>query len=182
MNTIISILFPIIIIVLIIDIALSVVWHRFYYSSGICVYRRTIPFKTKRTFFSIAELIESRINDQIDTNPFIFGIVDDNTFGIREKLLSFGFAKTSYTPIMHGSLFYDEQNQIIVFRGLLNWFSFGFPVLWYSLIFSVPFHVKNTIFIIFIIAPLVVYTFIYLLQSRRYDKITELIEIEILKN
>ena len=67
---------------------------------------------------------------------------------------------------MHGKI--DVENTTINVSGFSNWYPIGFIGLWYS--FLIP-TFRFDINYMFLLAPAIIFGVIYIIQSRKYNKI-----------
>lgn len=155
----------VVLIVLLIEMRLASQWSPFYFNNGIKLYSKDIRINSPQ---SNLDDLSNKLNTTFKGNGFspsiLFNKIDDQALGFREKI--FEFSLFSYTPLMHGKIEVDHSN--IRVAGIVNWYPIGFMCLWYSFLFPT---FRFDIDLIFLLAPAIIFSVIYIIQSRRYNKI-----------
>jgi len=159
-----------ILILLLIEIRLASKWSPFYFKKGVKLYGKEINCEINRlNIVQITNQLNNAFKGTWSSQSIIFNLIDDKTIAFREKLFEFNFFQ--YTPLMHGNIEINGNKVHIV--GLCNWNPLAFLVLWYSFFLQ---NIELKIDIFFLIAPAIMFGVIYIIQSRRYNKImTQLI-------
>lgn len=140
-----------------------------YFTLGIPIFKYQTEY---------AESVKPDINPQLleeslpDDNyvPIKFHAFSGTLFGFREAFKS-SFGSNTYTPIMHGLLEVLNDRKILVV-GYANWFT-----VFFSLSFIItPFLVTTPQLItyLFPIFLLIILTWIYFIQSKRFKKVAEI--------
>jgi hypothetical protein len=162
-------IFPIVIIIAIVEMILSAMWSKFYFSVGIPIFVYEIPNN-----FAVSDRKNAHDlgNAMLDTKyaPMKFKQLSKNTIAFRESYWS-GFFKRSYTPVMHGNLQYTERGKIKV-TGLVNWFTVAFSIMFFSLPFT--WGSEDPIIFIFPIFLVALIGWIFFTQKKRYINIAEI--------
>ncbi|MCI5140887.1 MAG: hypothetical protein D3909_03995 [Candidatus Electrothrix sp. ATG1] len=152
-------------ILLLIEMRLSSKWSPLYFSKGIKLYSKEARRHT--TQISTDDIVTSLNNSFKGTgfSPSIyFKKINNETVGFREKL--FEFTLFSYTPLMHGKI--EIKNSNINISGFVNWYPIAFLCLWYAMLLPT---FRHDIDIMFLLAPIAIFGIIYLMQSKKYNKI-----------
>ncbi|MGD0279719.1 MAG: hypothetical protein ABSC11_10480 [Smithella sp.] len=159
-----------VLILLLLEMILASKWSPFYFKKGIQLSGKEINCEISRlNVGQITNQLNNAFKGTWSSPSILFNLIDDKTITFRERLFEFCFF--NYTPLMHGKIEINSNKVHIV--GLCNWYPLAFLVLWYS--FLIPI-VGFEFDIIFLIAPAIIFGFIYIIQSRRYSKImTQLI-------
>ena len=148
-----------------VEMSLASKWSLFYFNNGIQLYSKVIRASSTQDNIDDLKNVLNTIFKGTGFSPSIlFQKIDGQTIAFREKI--FEFSLFSYTPLMHGKIKVD--NSSIKISGLANWYPIGFLCLWYSFLFPT---FRFDIDIIFLIAPVFIFGVIYIMQSRRYNKI-----------
>ncbi len=109
-----------------IEIVISITWGEKYYTKGITLYRRRVLVTNRHSNIPSTNRLEKEFKS-IMSSSFVFKEIAPNTFGFREKIIEFRLIR--YSPIMHGMLYFDHDNNQIVVKGLAN-----FSIMWFSLV------------------------------------------------
>jgi hypothetical protein len=59
----------------------------------------------------------------------MFKELEANKYAFRRKFFTY-----SPNPILHGTVIFDNDNDLIVVRGYLDWFSVSFSIMWLVLV------------------------------------------------
>lgn len=163
----------VVLIVLLIEMRLASQWSPFYFNNGIKLYSKDVRISSSQSNLDdICKKLNTTFKGTGFSPSIIFNKIDDQTIGFREKI--FEFSLFSYTPLMHGKIEVNPSN--IEVAGFVNWYPIGFICLWYSFLFPA---FRFDIDFIFLLAPAIIFGVIYVMQSRRYNKIaSQLAEIE----
>ncbi len=154
-----------VLVLLLIETRLASKWSSLYFKKGIQLYAKEMQIRSSA--LNIDDL-EDSLNNSFKGTGFspsiLFQQLDDKTIAFREKL--FEFSLFSYTPLMHGKI--EINNAQFHVTGFSNWYPIAFMFLWYSSIFQ---GFRFSVDFMFLIAPVIIFGVIYLMQSRRYNKI-----------
>jgi len=155
----------VVLIVLLIEVRLASRWSPFYFNNGIKLYSKDVRISSPQ---SNLDDLSKKLNTTFKGTGFsptiLFNKIDDQTLGFREKF--FEFTLFNYTPLMHGKIEVNHSHMKVA--GFANWYPIGFICLWYS--FLIP-AFRFDIDFVFILAPFIIFGAIYIMQSRRYNKI-----------
>jgi len=162
-----GIIFIGVLILVLVEMRLSAKWSPFYFNRGIKLFDREVISR------GIEEIQDSTIislNDSFKrswwSSSLVFRRLTESSIAFREKL--FEFSLMNYTPLMHGKIIVDAQNDKVRVVGLSNWFPILFLVLWYSPLFR-GFDFERDF--VFLVAPVGIFGAIYLTQAVRYNKV-----------
>ncbi len=158
-------LFTLVFAAAIIEIVLSARWSRIYFKTGIPIYRRTIAAGHDEAQLPSPEQIEAALPPRGRHAPMLVRRINNNQIAFREKLFHFG---VGYSPVMRGCITYHPVRGEAEVCGYLNWYilTFVFSLLIFLLIS--PFDPAN---IIIPLCMLVVLTYIYLMQKKRFREV-----------
>jgi hypothetical protein len=163
----------IVLIVLLIEMRLASQWSPLYFNNGIKLYWKDVRISSPQiNLDELSDNLNTTFKGTGFSSSILFNKIDDQTLGFREKI--FEFSLFSYTPIMHGKIELNHTN--IKVAGFVNWYPIAFFCLWYSFLFPT---FMFDIDLIFLLAPTIIFAVIYIMQSRRYNKIvSQLTEIK----
>jgi hypothetical protein len=149
------------------EIFISARWWPVYFISGIPVYRHTLKVGAEAGRVPSAEQIEAAIPDSGWGAPIHVRPIAENRFAFRESMLHFNIG---YTPVMHGSLRYDEQAGEIVVRGYANLSAALFAVFFVLAPLTLPLEAVDFVFPLFLVG---VFLWIYWIQAKRFRQVGE---------
>jgi hypothetical protein len=164
----------------IIELLLSCLWSKFYFSYGIPILNSNISIQNCPNIDTIKSIIEYKFETDKSLKKFKCKKLDDTRIAFREKYFDFSILGLRYTPVMHGVLFINKVTMQIIIRGLINWSSLIFIIFWYFIVIIFNFPVmqdenKWLFLLLFGIAPLILFGGIYLIQRSKYKKIIEFV-------
>jgi len=166
--------------IVIIEMILSATWNHFYFSKGLTIFE--IGFTKMESNFSQQYIYNLKTNAEHyhGLDDFNFQLINDTLIGFREKMFDFSFFKLRYSPIMHGSIVFDRNKNLIIVKGTLNCFFSAFIIYWYVFIISI--NLINTSsqkieMIPFLVFPLILTVVILFIQIRRFKKIAEIVKV-----
>jgi hypothetical protein len=148
---------------------LSARWSRFYFTSGIPLYRRTIMVRTGFRQVPTAEEVENALPDTTWFAPLLVHRFNDTTFAFREKMLHLRIG--AYTPIMHGCLICNPYTAQVEVTGYANWSTI--VLLAYFLLFFTAFPPSfcDVIIPLFFVGGIL--SSIYWMQRKRFRRVEE---------
>ena len=114
----------------ILELILSGTWTRFYFRTGIAVFRYRVPSRSAQRGLMAPAMLQSAL-PRGNYVPLKVHKFDSCFYGFREAAWG-GFGSMSYTPIMHGKLELSAENGVCV-TGLANWFTVVFSIVFVSL-------------------------------------------------
>ncbi len=119
LETIIGIVAPLIPIIWVVEIVLSAIWYKKYFTVGVPLFVFRIPVETHHTNIPSCPLLESNFKSSgfIRNTSLLFEELEPNIIGFRESLLQFG----RWYSVMHGLLTFDTKNSQVVVKGFLDW-------------------------------------------------------------
>lgn len=164
--------------------ALKGFWVKFYYKSGLPIYRRKLLCTRKLSNPDLIAKIDNHLKAL--SLPFAIKEFDEQTIAFRENYkiqMPAGKSKQMmYTPIMHGLIKFDRVTGNLTVSGLTNsfqvYFFLGFIFFAIAIFgsFEFPFILMKVFFLGFIA---IVAGSIYTLQKKVYDKIVEFLSEEL---
>ena len=157
----------IVMLLLFVEMRLASQWSPFYFNKGIQLYSKKIRTNSSQNNLDdLNNALNSTFKGTVFFQSILFHKIDSQTLGFREKL--FEFSLFSYTPLMHGKI--EVENANIKISGISNWYPIGFICLWYS--FLIP-TFRFDIDLMFLLAPVIIFGVIYIIQLRKYNKIVD---------
>ena len=110
------------------DTILSLLWAKRYFTFGVLLFSQSIAINARHTNIPSANLLNKRLYSFL-MGGFVFRELDTNTYGFRRKFFSF-------TPgtMLHGSIIFDFQQNLVVVKGYLNWSLVAFSIMWLLLV------------------------------------------------
>lgn len=180
MDTIILPLFYSLFALIIIELLLSCFWSKFYSVFGIPILTKHVLIQNSPNIDNICSKLEYLFETDKSLEKFQCKKLDDTRTAFREKIFDFSFFGMKYTPVMHGLIFINKVTMQITIKGLLNWSTLFFFVLWYIFVILFNFPAmqdesKWLFLFLFGIAPIIMFGGIYLIQRSKYKKIIELV-------
>lgn len=147
------------IVIVIIETILSALWNENYFRHGIKIYSKV---------YSLEKIAQNQLDESVLNEAFkkynspslVFKQIGINEFAFREKLFQFTFL--TYTPIMHGKIRINENNNSINVVGYLNWWILAFILTGFVSFFG-DFAVLPFLFLLLGV--------IYIIQKGKYDKV-----------
>ena len=156
-----------VLVVILVETILSTKWAPFYFEKGITLFDKLTEFHSSN--LDIQKLVNS-LNQGFKSSGYsqsiIFQIIDNKVVAFRGKM--FEFSLLNYTPLMHGYIIINRRKKTIQVKALSNWFPIAFLILWYSTIFN---GLSFALDIIFLVAPVLIFGIIYVVQASRFYKI-----------
>lgn len=149
--------------VAVVEIILSLRWNRFYFSSGIPIFRQELSAQSPKPELPSSQRMEERLSKSAFP-PLQFRRLDSDSLGFREKAAGAWF-RFSYTPVMHGLLRFNRPSARVEVVGFLNWFVLVFVLAVVMASFS--FH--EPVFLVFLASLLAL---IYIIQAKRFRQVT----------
>jgi hypothetical protein len=160
MSAIFGVFFIVLISVSLLELVLSGLWAKPYFQFGIPIYNKKITYSNK--FKSTASDL-----DCIDISKIIFKDISTDIIGFREKFFEFSFFH--YTPLMHGKIWKNYDNQEVQIIGFLNYYPLAFFAFAFLVLADTP--INNTFAMIFPIFAVILVAILYLIQKSKFDKI-----------
>ena len=106
------------------DTILSLIWAKGYFTSGVLLFSQSISVNARHTNIPSADLLNKRLYSFL-MGGFVFRELDGNTHGFRRKFFSF-----SPKPMLHGSINFDFQQNLVIVKGYPDWFMVAFSIMW----------------------------------------------------
>ena len=106
------------------DSILSLIWAKGYFTSGVLLFSQSISVNARHTNIPSDDLLNKRLYSFL-MGGFVFRKLDENTHGFRRKFFSF-----SPKPMLHGSINFDFQQNLVVVKGYPDWFVVAFSTMW----------------------------------------------------
>lgn len=97
------------------DLILAATWKKFYFTSGVLVFRQQISIASRYTNTPPPSLLEKRLSS-CWLGSFTFRELEANQYGFRQKFFSF-----TWNPVTHGLIVFDAENNLVTVKGYLNW-------------------------------------------------------------
>lgn len=105
------------------DLILGTTWTKFYFTSGVLVFRKQISIELRYSNVPTPSLFEKRLSS-CWMGSFAFKELGTNQYGFRQKLFSF-----TLNPVTHGRIIFDTENSQITVEGYLNWLVLSITIL-----------------------------------------------------
>lgn len=105
------------------DLILGIAWTKFYFTSGVLVFRQKVPIELRYSNIPAPSLFEKRLSS-CWMGSFTFKELGLNQYGFRQKLFSF-----TLNPVTHGLIIFDTENNQITVEGYLNWLVLSLTIL-----------------------------------------------------
>ena len=109
------------------ELILSTVWNRAYFSWGLPLWRVEIDFPESSSGDLPLEIIATRAN-RSTLFTLAFKPLSDVRCAFRERLLPLRLARISYFPVMHGAIVIDKPNRSVRVIGLCNAYAIFLPI------------------------------------------------------
>jgi hypothetical protein len=109
------------VLVLIIEMALSVNWNRIYFTFGLPIFIRWVPVSAFRLTPLDTDLLASEFPASLTSNHLEFKKLDDQTYAFRASLFESGGNQNLRLSIMHGILILDQTQREVTVKGFVNW-------------------------------------------------------------
>jgi hypothetical protein len=97
------------------DLILGATWRKFYFTSGVLVFRQQISIEARYSNIPASYLFEKRLSS-CWMGSFTFKELGFNQYGFRQKLFSF-----TWNSVIHGLIVFDTENNLVTVKGYLNW-------------------------------------------------------------
>jgi len=97
------------------DLILGATWRKFYFTSGVLVFRQQISIEARYSNIPAPSLFEKRLSS-CWMGSFAFKELGFNQYGFRQKLFSF-----TWNSVIHGLIIFDTENNLVTVKGYLNW-------------------------------------------------------------
>jgi hypothetical protein len=180
MDSIILPLFYSLFALIIIEQLLSGFWSKFYFTFGIPILTKHVSIQNFPNIDIISSKLEYLFETDKSLKKFQCKKLDETKTAFREKIFDFSILGLKYTPVMHGKISINKVTMQITIKGLLNWSTLFFLILWYLFvtIFNFPAmqdESKWLFLLLFGIAPVIMFGGIYLIQRSKYEKIIEFV-------
>ena len=105
------------------DLIFGVSWRKFYFASGVLVFRQQVSIESRYSNIPAPYLFEKRLSS-CWMGSFAFKELGLNQYGFRQKLFSF-----TLNPVTHGLIIFDTENNQITVEGYLNWLVLSLTIL-----------------------------------------------------
>lgn len=112
--------FGVVVAVAIVEIVLSLRWNKFYFSSGVPVFRQELAAHSPKPELPSSQRMEDRLSKSAFP-PLQFRQLDSDRLGFREEAAG-TWLRFSHTPVMHGLLRFNRPGARVEVIGFLNWF------------------------------------------------------------
>ncbi len=159
-----EIILLVVVIVTIIELIIGSAWLKFYFISGIPIFKRSIRLSESPGLF------EEALNDKFEKGMFIplrFKKIAEGQVAFREILIGpFAHFKIGYLPVMHGLIRYNDMSGELHVIGFANWYNF--LVLIVFIVFSSVLYVLLSMSIFF---PIIAFALIYFIQAKRFNNV-----------
>jgi len=106
------------------DVILSLIWAKRYFTCGVLLFSQSVSINARHTNIPSADLLNQRLYSFL-MGGYIFRELDTNTHGFRRKFFSF-----APRPMLHGSVTFDFQKNLVVVKGYPAWFMVAFSIMW----------------------------------------------------
>ncbi len=164
-----EIIFPLLLVVALLEIILSVSWNRLYFTVGVPVFSYEVP----RTISTYGRKSHSELENAIPESKYIplkFRRLSENVVGFQESSWP-SFTKITYTAVMHGNLKYTDRG-IVKVTGLVNWFPVVFSISFCFL--TIGTGSNSPIAYVFPLFLVAILTWIYVVQKKRFIEVAEI--------
>ena len=164
----------------IVELILSGIWNKFYFTKGIPIYKAKYQLTQNENEKSLYLLLEETFKSNRMLSKFKCHQFNEGFIGFREKMFDFGIG-FKYSPLMHGLIRFNTVTMEIEIYGYLNWFLPVFLILWLVLILQILFPFSgdpnSLLFGIFAsVFPFLITTSLYLIQKNKYKEIQSIIK------
>ena len=105
------------------DLILGSSWKKFYFMSGVRVFRKQISIESRYSNIPTPSLFEKRLSSCL-MGSFTFKELAPNQYGFRQKLFSF-----TLNHVTHGLITFDTEDNQITVEGYLNWLVLSITIL-----------------------------------------------------
>ena len=158
-------------VIAIVETILSLKWNDWYYSFGIQVFKKTIPFSNSEKISIGLNNFISHIDDVPGFRNYTGITLSKNTFYFRKKI--FTIIRNDFDNV-HGSIIVDEENRAVKIKGFISYNILLFFIA-ISLIFILDsdFSLFLHIFLIIFIAAFIAIIFAF--SHYRYKKLLNII-------
>jgi hypothetical protein len=144
------------------------------------IYREKIENVVEEELIRNKMLIEKIFSQRDELNNIVYKVIDNDKILLREKMFNRRLLNFKYTTLMHATICANEGNELYI-SGRINVFPLVFVLIWYLMVIMFNFPKLNDdskwiMLILFVVAPIIVFFPIYLIQKRKYRLIKRLIE------
>jgi hypothetical protein len=150
-----------------IELVLSGIWNRLYFTKGLPLLVLRISVGNHYSNIPSQAQLEAPFRANW-VQSLVFREIDPDKFAFREKI--FQLRLFSYSPTMHGLLFFDRDNDKVVVKGFANWFMVLFFLM--GIIGAINTDNPFTIFASLLLLVLL-FGILYLVQFYRYSKVAD---------
>jgi hypothetical protein len=105
------------------DIIFSATWTKWYFTTGVRVFEKCISVTSRHANAPPASLLNQRLHS-FWMSGFTFKELQANKYAFRRKFFTY-----SPNPMLHGTVMFDIDKDLIVVRGYLDWFSVAFWIM-----------------------------------------------------
>jgi hypothetical protein len=110
-------------------------WWPPYFSSGLVVFRRSVPWRHSVAPLPAVESLAERFRGVLGPS-LVFCEIGPGEIAFREKL--FEFRLLNYTPVMHGLLRLRPESSQVEVEGRANWFTIAFCLIFATFLWGFP--------------------------------------------
>jgi hypothetical protein len=97
------------------ELMVAASWTKFYFTSGILVFRQQVAIESRHSNTPSPFLLEKRLSS-CWMGSFAFKELEADQYGFRQRFFSF-----TLNPVTHGLVQFDTDNNRITVKGYLNW-------------------------------------------------------------
>ena len=162
------IMFSVLVVSLIVEAILSRTWNKVYFTSGIPIFAMRVPVELRHSIIPSSSQLEAHFHSTW-TSSLAFKEVDLHTYAFREKF--FEVRLVGYSPIMHGVLIFNHNNNEVIVKGFANWFVLAFSLIWLSGIMLSAFPSFPLLGLGFILFFVLLMGLLYWIQYSRFSKV-----------
>jgi len=151
---------------LLVETLVRVTWNSWYFTKGLPILVLRVSIVPQQN--NIPSPIQLDANfKSVWVSSLVFREIEPNAYGFREEL---GIQFFRYPPVMHGMLFSDRNNNQVVVKGLMSWFSIciSLVLLGYLIQNPEPIIILTTLFLFVLLIGIP-----YWIQYYRFSKVIE---------
>ena len=167
------IIFGMFILSVLVDLILSELWNKTYFTSGLPLFIKKIPVGIPRTNIPPLSRFETEFRSSW-TSSIAFKEIEQNIYGFREKSIEFRVIR--YSPLMHGMILFDFDNNQVIVKGFVNWSILCFSLIWIGgvvLIVTAKSSASFLIVLAFIVFFTLILGILYLIQYGQFTRVAE---------